>query len=328
MLYVIFVDPTNLNMLDEKNFFWKNWRLGTELQVSGSFIYNGLFTLDKMESLYYEEECFELLYNLSVGLERLMKIAVILLEHDQIISQDEFEKTLITHNHFDLLNRIKMKNKFVMGKTHNKFLKLLDNFYKSIRYERYNIQSVYKPSQDKTQLVKFIKEELKIEFSSDFGKADLLTKQIRKFIGKVVGKFTTQLYEIVRKEAHRIGTYTYEVTYNSKAFKIYLAKEFDFEKEKLTQREVMLFLLKTKRSEEFQAYLNGIEHINFEQNHTNKYIESIFNFNIDRQIISELEFIYEEDKIDYIRTKYLEILGTDADIEYNPSEDDIEMTHD
>lgn len=312
-------------MLDEKSFFWKNWRLGTELQVSGSFIYNGLLTLDKMESLYYEEECFELLYNLSVGLERLMKIVVILLEHDTITSQEEFEKTLITHNHFDLLNRIKSKKKFVMGKTHNKFLSLLDNFYKSVRYERYNIQCVYKPSQDKTQLVKFITEELNIEFCADFGEADLLTKQIRKFIGKVVGKFTTQLYEIIRDEAFRIGTFTYEVTYNSKAFKIYLAEEFDFEKEKLTQKEVMLYLLKTKRSEEFQNYLNGIEHLNFEQNHTNKYIESIFNYNLDRQIINELEYIYEEDKPDCNRTEYLEILGTDTDIEYNPTNDDLFM---
>lgn len=28
-----------------------------------------------METFYYEEQCFELLYNLSVGLERLMKVA-------------------------------------------------------------------------------------------------------------------------------------------------------------------------------------------------------------------------------------------------------------
>jgi hypothetical protein len=310
-------------MLNEKDFFWKNWRLGTELQVSGSFIYNGLQTLDKMESLYYEEECFELLYNLSVGLERLMKIAVIMLEHDTISSQEEFEKTLITHNHFDLLNRIKAKKKFVMGKTHNKFLVLLDNFYKSVRYERYNIQSVYRPSQDKTQLVKFIIEELKIEFCADFGKADLITKQIRKFIGNVVGKFTKQLYEIVRDEAYRIGTFTYEVTYKSKAFKIYIAEEFDFEKEKIAQKEVMLYLLKTERSEEFQNYLNGIEHLNFEQNHTNKYIESVFRNNIDRQIINELEYIYEEDKPNYKRNEYLEILGTDIDIEYIPTDDDL-----
>ncbi len=312
-------------MLDEKNFFWKNWRLGTELQVSGSFIYNGLLTLDKMESFYYPEECFELLYNLSVGLERLMKIAVVLLEHDTINSQEEFEKTLITHNHFDLLNRIKKKKEFVMGKTHNKFLTILDRFYKSARYERFNIQSVYKAPQDKTQLVNFVNEELNIEICADFGKADYITKQIRKFIGKVVGHFTKQLYEIVREEAFRLGTFTYEVTYNSKAFKIYLAEEFDFDKEKLAQREVMIYLLKASHSKEFQNYLEGVEHLNFEQNHTNKYIESIFNFNIDRQIINEIEYLYEEDKPNYKRVDYLEILGSDTDIEYCSKDEDFEF---
>lgn len=309
-------------MIEEKNFFWKNWRLGTELQISGSFIFNGLSTLDKMENFNYEEECFELLYNLSVGFERLMKIAVILLEHDTTISQEEFEKTLITHNHFELLNRIKAKKKFVIGKTHNKFLNLLDIFYKSIRYERFNIQSIYKPSQDKSQLVKFITDELKIEFCSDF-RMIKNTKQIRKFLGKIVGKFTKQLYGIVKEEAYRIGTFTYELTYNSKAFKIYIAEEFDFEKEKQAQREVMLFLLKTKKSKEFQSYLNGIEHLDFEQNHTNKYIESIFKFNLDRQVMNELEYIYEEDKPNYNRNEYLKVLGTDIDIEYIPKNDDL-----
>ncbi len=318
-------------MLDDKNFFWKNWRLGTELQISGSFIYNGLFTFDNMKSLYYEEECFELLYNLSVGLERLMKIAVILLEHDSNSSQEDFEKTLITHNHFDLLNRIKKKKDIALGKPHNKFLVLLDTFYKSARYERYNIQSVYAPAQDKYQLVKFINEELDLELSADFGKATLISTRVRKFIGKIVGKFTTQLYQIVKEEAFRIGTFTYEVTYGSKAFKIYLAEEFDFEKEKLTQREVMLFLLKTERSDDFNYYLQGIEHFNFEQIHINKYIESLFGYNLDRQVMGELEHLYEEeepklDKKEYLQRKeHLEVLGTDIDLEYNPEEDDLNI---
>ena len=311
-------------MLDEKNFFWKNWRLGTELQISGSFIYNGLFTLENMVTFYYEEECFELLYNFSVGLERLMKVAVILIEHDKIASQKEFEKTLITHNHFDLLNRIQKTKTFALGKTHKKFINLLDIFYKSIRYERYNIQSVYKPPQDKTNLVKFIQEELKIGFKPDFGQPQPITPQIRKFIGKIIGKLTEPLYDIIRAEAFRIGTFTYEITYNSKAFKIFIANEYDFSKERLTQKEVMLYLLKAKRTKEFDYYLNETEHLNFEQYHTNKYIESIFNFNNDREVMNEMEYIYEEFKPNKSRNEFLEILGTDTNIEYNPFENDLE----
>ena len=51
-------------------YFWKNFRLGTELQVSGSFIYNALYFFDQMECFNNEEEIFEFLYSLSVGIER------------------------------------------------------------------------------------------------------------------------------------------------------------------------------------------------------------------------------------------------------------------
>lgn len=49
--------------LNEPDFYWKNWRLGTELQISGTFIYNALYYLDTLEYLHHEEDIFELLYN-------------------------------------------------------------------------------------------------------------------------------------------------------------------------------------------------------------------------------------------------------------------------
>lgn len=153
-------------MLNEKDYFWKNFILGTELQNSGTFIYNGIFHLDNIEYFRFEEECFEFLYNISVGIERLEKILIILIEHDNNIkSQEEFEKSLITHNHLDLLKRIKSERQLNFGKTHIRFLGLLASFYKSVRYERFNISSVYKPSQDKEKLVEFITSELKVELT-------------------------------------------------------------------------------------------------------------------------------------------------------------------
>lgn len=59
--------------------FWKNFKLGEELDISGSFIYNGLRYLHEMRTLHHETEIFEVLYNLAVGLERLLKVTVILI---------------------------------------------------------------------------------------------------------------------------------------------------------------------------------------------------------------------------------------------------------
>ena len=74
---------------------WKNFKLGTELQVSGSFIYNGLYCLDQMETFGFEEEVFEFLYLLSIGIERLQKIVLIIHEKIEDKTVKLFEKHLI-----------------------------------------------------------------------------------------------------------------------------------------------------------------------------------------------------------------------------------------
>src|SRR3546814_7274490 len=69
---------------------WKNFRLGEELDVTGTFIYNGLRRFHELHKLDYSADLFEVFYQLSVGIERLMKIALVLLEHDDANDQDAF----------------------------------------------------------------------------------------------------------------------------------------------------------------------------------------------------------------------------------------------
>jgi len=75
--------------------FWKNFRLGEELSISGTFIYNGLRRFHEMRKLDYHDEAFEFFYHLSVGLERLLKIVVVLVEHHDSIDQGKLEESLI-----------------------------------------------------------------------------------------------------------------------------------------------------------------------------------------------------------------------------------------
>ena len=85
--------------------FWKNFRLGEEVHIAGAFIYNGLRRFHELRQLDHSDELFEFLYDLSVGLERLLKIAVVLYEHSDTGDHDELEQSLITHSHLDLLAR-------------------------------------------------------------------------------------------------------------------------------------------------------------------------------------------------------------------------------
>jgi len=123
--------------------FWKNFKLGEELSVSGTFIYNGVRRFYELRELDHEDELFEVLYDLAVGFERLLKVVVALLEHKDSDDQEEFEKSLITHSRPELLRRIKQHRTVELGPQHNDFLDLLARFYKQIRYGRFGLDSVY-----------------------------------------------------------------------------------------------------------------------------------------------------------------------------------------
>ncbi|UJR54530.1 hypothetical protein [Dickeya zeae] len=122
--------------------FWQNFELGVEIDIAGNFIYDGLNNLHQMEHFAYETEVFNVLYNLSVGVERFFKVAIILIEYDDDTDQDSFEKSLITHNHAELLARIRRKRAINLSGVHNDFISLLSKFYKSFRYDRYSLQTV------------------------------------------------------------------------------------------------------------------------------------------------------------------------------------------
>jgi hypothetical protein len=305
------------------DYFWKNFRLGSELQISGSFIYNGLFTLENMETFHYEEECFEFLYNISIGIERLEKVAIILIEHNGSIPQEEFERSLITHHHVDLINRIKKNRNLDLGKQHVKFLEILTNFYNSTRYDRFNLSSVYRPPQDQQRLIRFVSEELNVEIKTGLPFSTPVSDRIKKFVGKIIGKIATQLFDIIEKEAVRIHTFTYEMPYESKAYKIFMIREFDFFKEKLMQREAMLYMLKKMPNDELKKFIDCIESLDFNNFHSNEYLKCIMNFQGHRMVIDEMEYLYEENKIDPKRIPGVMLLGSSFNFETSKELDDL-----
>lgn len=293
--------------------FWKNFRLGTEVRLAGNFIYNGIYCFDQMEHFVFEEEIFEFLYNTSVGIERLQKIVLILIEEEEEISKEEFEKSLITHSHIDLQDRINKKRKIKLSKVHNRFLNLLTNFYKSIRYERYAISSVYIPNNDQKIFFEFIEKELNIKILTNMLGCTPNERRIKKFMGKTIGKIVTSLYEIIEEESYKQNLGTKEIGITSKAFKIFINKKFDFEDEKLIQKEVLIHLIQNKGSKAFQDYINGIDALKLEGYDTNFYVNYLLDFHKKTFVPSEVEYHYDERKDAKERINHLQILG-DADV--------------
>lgn len=291
--------------------FWKNFRLGTELHISGSFIYNALYSFDQIEYFYYEHDIFEFLYSLSIGLERLEKIVVILTEHDEEIDQEEFEKTLITHNHLELLSRIKKKHTIILGKQHVKLLQFISDFYRTTRYNRYNLESVYQKNQDLHGFVNFLKEELKVTVEEGIQPMVANSTRVKKFIGKLIGKITTEFYELVCKETGRLGIFTHEIATYSKSYKIFLAKEFTFEKERHLQKEILILLQSGKLDDGMTRFIRSINPLSLENYSSAEYIRFLMDIRSNSEIVDEMESVLEDEPMTKERFEQVSLIGRD-----------------
>lgn len=307
----------------KKELFWKNFNLGTELSVSGNFIYNGLKAFDELKTFYYEDEIFEFLYDISVGIERLEKIAIILIEHDSIGDQEAFEKSLITHSHLDLLARIKQKYNLKLSNPHNSFIQLLGRFYKTMRYDRYSLREVHSYDKEKQAIKEYIAYELGIKF--DESPQFLVIEnnyRIKKFIGRIVGKIAKELYRVISNEAKRQNMYTYEIRTNSKAYKIFVRKEFDFQKETILWKELLIFLLNNKEQEGVIDFIKGIESLGFDLGLASDYL-GCFQSDLGRlEHIDELEALYKDVVNKKDRLEMLEqITNPNVCFDLDPDED-------
>lgn len=309
--------------MDDKT-FWKNFSLGKELNVAGCFIFNGLKAFDSLKNFKQEDEIFEFFYNTSVGIERLLKVVVILIEHsDTIIDQAKFEKSLITHNHLDLLKRISKKHNCGLSNLHNEFLELLCNFYKTMRYDRYNLNSIQYHDKERVGLVTFLEKHLgtKIDYKDMFVTPNKW--RFKKFIGKVVGKISEILYDLVESEARAQNIYTYELPYGSKASIIFLGKKYNFFDDDIVWKELIIYLINTKDRSGILDFIREIEPLDFEPALVNEYL------NVFKSDLEKHSYIYEvEEHYQYIddkkeRFEMLELLSN-PNVHFNYEEDDYE----
>lgn len=274
--------------------FWKNFKLGEEINVSGAFIYNGMRRFHEMRNLDFTDEIFEVLYDLSVGFERLLKIAVVLLEHNDAIDQQELETSLITHNHFDLLMRIKKHVQINLATPHNDLLVLLGTFYKSIRYDRFTLSSAYNSEREIEALCDLLRKHLKVDIPrnpSIFGTVN--EDRYRQFIRRTVLKISTTIYEVIKTRARTINLYTYELRHGSKAETVFL-REVDISDEDVLWKELLLFFMNTKSASGYLDFLRGLAPLDFDPELVGDYLDCFQSDASKAFVMDELEHHYEE----------------------------------
>jgi hypothetical protein len=307
--------------------FWKNFRLGEELSVSGAFIYNGLRRFYELKKLDHTDDLFEVLYNLSVGFERILKIAIVLLEHKDSNDQAAFEKSLITHNHPELLSRIKKHTRLNLSTQHNDFLALLARFYKTIRYGRFSLDSVAKFHRERQELCTFLAKHLNVAFPDDPGPFGIFNEDAyRKFIRGIALKISSALYEIVKIRSSELNLYTYELRSASKAETVFLAKA-DIAAEDVLWKKLLMFFMNTKETNGYLEFLRETPPLDFDTGDIGDYLDCFQSDAAKSFVMAQLEHLYEDMPNKPERLERMGIIGapnvdfSEDDSEEEPDED-------
>lgn len=303
--------------------FWKNFQLGEEVHIAGSFIYNGLRRFHELQLLDHPDELFEFLYDLSVGVERLLKIVVVLYEHTATIDQDALEKSLITHNHLDLLARVRKHLSINFSKPQIELLQLLSSFYKTLRYDRFTLKSGYKGNREAEAVRKLLSKHLHVEFPV----RDLLgttnEDQYRSFISRTILKISQTLYKIIDDRSSALGLYTYELRHGSKAESVFL-RAVKIGDEDVLWKELLIFFMNVDSSTGYLKLLKGIEPLGFDPALVSDYLDCFKSDASKATVMDELEFHYEEMAPDErkLRLKMMGIIGAPAVYFYDDDEDE------
>jgi hypothetical protein len=284
-----------MNEMMNASDLWKNFRLGEELQIAGSFIYNGLRRFHELRLLEHDDELFEFLYNLSVGLERLLKIAVALHEHTDAIDQDALEQSLITHNHLDLVARLRKHVTINFGTSHNDLLQLLGKFYKTLRYDRFSIGSVYKGKKESKAIRGLLSKHLNVELPDDsFPLSGTFNEdRYRAFIRRTVLKISRTVYEIIHDRSSALGLYTYELRHGSKAQSVFL-RELDIADEDTLWKELLIFFMNVDPSTRYLQFLKGIKPLEFDPALVGDYLDCFQSDASKAEVMGELETYYQQ----------------------------------
>lgn len=289
-----------MNLKIDEKFVFKNFNMITELDIAGEFIYDGIHTLNQMHSIEETALLFSFLYHISVGIERMQKIIIVLFEDIPKEQQEEFEKSLITHSHVALATRIaKLTNK-KLDSRENEFLQILSNFYKSVRYDRFNMGYAF--SKEQKMIRDYVEKNViaeKIQYHFITNEI-IISDNVKEFLGKVIRKISGFYYNLIKEGSDKNNTYTSELRSASKAEKVFGVSEDEKSlqeqkiKEGIALKELLIYLRNTKEKNSFVRFLDEIEPLELDVELLNEYIEELSKGIVSQNLIDEVEYLYEE----------------------------------
>ncbi|MGZ7444265.1 hypothetical protein [Paenibacillus sp. TH7-28] len=282
--------------------FYKNFNMGREIDIAGTFIYNGIKNFDALKGFSQECDIFHVLYSFAVGIERLQKVLLVLLEDfPEIITEEDitkFERSLITHSLQQLHERIANKVQFSFNAHQYALLQLLTRFYEMCRYDRFNVSLNF--HKDRDLFIAFLADRLKMEIKVDRAYMDTPNDiRIKKFLGRVVGGTARAYYAIIKDQARKLGLYTYELRFDSPAYKLFQGDlkdnsfyELLFE-ERIALTEFLIYLLNHESEEEIREVLGDIEPLQLDINELEIFFNEICHGKVPVGLVDSVVYWYD-----------------------------------
>ena len=308
-----------MNISDNIIWRYKSFNMANELDVAGEFIYDGVQTLNEMSCIEESASLFSFLYHVSVGIERLQKIIVVLCENITVDDYEEFEKSLITHSHSELSERIAKHMTSKFNAKENDFLQVLTVFYKKARYNRFAVNA--SGCEEEKVLSSYVEKYLendRLQYNFITNKI-VVEGNVRELIGRVVGNISKKYYNFLKEKARENNTYSYELRTYSKAEKIFLSNNRknslqDLKVAEMTVlKEFFVYLRNTKNTSATLRYIEKVKPLDIDAALLNDYISELVLGNVSQGLIDEVETLYEENKYSIERMREVGVIG-DTDV--------------
>lgn len=189
---------------------------------------------------------------------------------------------------------MKRRANVALGRQHNEFLGLLGTFYKSLRYDRFTLASVYDSKKEKDALCRFLSKHLQVDLKESsplFGIPN--DARYRNFIRKIVTRISGEIYVVIERRASELNLYTYELRDGSKAQTVFLGQA-DIPSEEVLWKELLIFFMNTKTTSGHIRFLRSITPLDFDPELANDYLECFQSDSAAAFVVDELEALYGE----------------------------------
>lgn len=296
--------------------------MAREVDLAGEFIYAGLEKMNSMNSIDEPSEAFFVLYHLAIGIERLQKVLLVLVNDIQPNDMENFLKGIKHHNHGELSAEIKKHIKINFSKEQNAFLQVLADFYEKRRYDKYDFFSY--DMEALNNLSKFLKDNYPDyeRCYSQLSDRHSINENIKEYMGRIVGKICQKYYSEIHRISFERNIYSYELRVGTPAYKIFMTNDAkasyqkELDKEKYAIKELLIFLHNSKKTNSFFRFIKSVKPLDFDIALVEGYIRDLCKKNVSTDLIDEVEYHwYETDAFSKEelerRKEMLDVIGSD-----------------